>query len=108
MKAKVIKTGEVVEVVQDFGNYLEVARNLEQSQRIWKLDELDLDYEYWAAFRKEAAKEAMNGILSGGEQWQSVLTENRHNGDCSYPAEIAQFAIACADELIKQLREDEK
>lgn len=57
----------------------------------------------WASFRREAAKDAMCGILSAGNDWQHLLTENRHNGDCSYPAEIAQFAIACADGLIKQL-----
>lgn len=58
----------------------------------------------WDAFHKEAAKEAMNGILAAGEDWKQVLSENRVDGKCDYPSEIAHFAIAVADELIKQLK----
>lgn len=59
----------------------------------------------WSAFRREAAKAAMQGILSGGADWQGTLTECREDGRCEYPSEIANFAVACADALIKQLKE---
>ena len=59
----------------------------------------------WDAYRREAAKAAMQGILSGGADWQGTLTECREDGRCEYPSEIANFAVACADELIKQLKE---
>ena len=62
----------------------------------------------WDAFRREAAKDAMSGMLADADFWEDIWTNNRYNGRCDYPSEIAKFAIACADELIKQLREGEK
>lgn len=59
----------------------------------------------WEAFRREAAKDAMNGMMANADFWQHVWSHNRVNGRCDYPSEIAHFAIACADELIKQLKE---
>ena len=59
-------------------------------------------------FRMEAAKDAMNGMLSAPQFWQNVWSHNRVNGKCDYPSEIAHFAIACADELIKQLKSNEQ
>ena len=100
MKAKVIKTGEVVEVVQDFGNFLEVARDPEQSQRLWKPDDLDLDYEYWQSFLREAAKDAMCAILSN-----SKMVDER---SWDYSISVVKTAVAYADELIEQLREEKK
>ena len=60
----------------------------------------------WSAFRMEAAKDAMNGMLSAPQFWQNVWSYNPVNGKCNYPRQIALFAIACADELIKQLKEE--
>ena len=59
-------------------------------------------------FRMEAAKDAMNGMLSAPQFWQNVWSYNPVNGKCNYPRQIALFAIACADELIKQLKEEKK
>lgn len=60
----------------------------------------------WDAFRREAAKDAMNGMLSAPQFWQNVWSYNPVNGKCDYPRQIALFATACADELIKQLKEE--
>ena len=59
----------------------------------------------WNAFRREAAKDAMSGMLADADFWEDIWTNNRYNGRCDYPSEIAKFAIACADELIKQIKD---
>ena len=64
----------------------------------------------WDAFRREAAKVAMQGILASGDNgWSLTLAEGYKPGEKhSYPIAIARFAIACADELIEQLKEESK
>lgn len=59
----------------------------------------------WGAVRVEAAKDAMSGMMANADFWQHIWSENRVDERCDYPSEIAHFAIACADELIKQLRD---
>lgn len=61
----------------------------------------------WDAFRREAAKAAMQGILASGDDgWSLTLAEGyKPEEKHSYPIGIARFAIACADELIRQLNE---
>lgn len=49
----------------------------------------------WSAFRRDAAKAAMLGILAGRKSHQGIQ-------------ETAEWAVAYADELIKQLKEGEK
>jgi len=63
----------------------------------------------WSAFRREAAKVAMQGILASGDNgWSLTLAEGYKPGEKhSYPIAIARFAIACSDELIKQLKDDQ-
>lgn len=67
--------------------------------------EVDLE-----AFRREAAKAAMQGILASGDDgWSLTLAEGyKPEEKHSYPIGIARFAIACADELVKQLKEEKK
>ena len=111
MKARNKVTGEVVSNFgwsKEYGtiSYIGadgVLHNYFGRAEDWEvLDESEVD---WAAYRREAAKAAMQGILSGGADWQSTLTECREDGRCEYPSEIANFAVACADALIKQLQE---
>ena len=52
----------------------------------------------WAAFRKEAAKDALSAMLKG-------LTDHDLYAD---PEELCGMAVCYADELIKQLNEDKK
>lgn len=59
----------------------------------------------WDAYRREVAKAAMEGILASGDGWSSTLAECYKTAEKhSYPIGIARFAIACADELIRQLK----
>lgn len=52
----------------------------------------------WASFRREAAKDAMCKMIGMG----------RDDGYKYSPEEVARYAIVYADELIKQLREEQK
>lgn len=103
MKAKVIKTGEVVEVYQTPTNW--VSEDLNKI-RFFEESELDFEFVDWDKFRREAAKAAMQGILASGDDgWSLTLAEGyKPEEKHSYPIGIARFAIACADELIKALR----
>lgn len=56
----------------------------------------DRELDYWDAFRREAAKDILAGMFSN-PSFDEVTYER-----------TAWMAIAQADELIKQLREDEK
>lgn len=95
MKAKVIKTGEIVKVIPMDGgwitNFINGARHFEDS-------ELDFEFEDWEKFRREAAKMAMGQLIG----------MSRDDGYKYSPAEVARYAIVYADELIKQLKEEKK
>lgn len=54
----------------------------------------------WQAFRREAAKDAMCAILSN-----SKMVDER---SWDYVISVVKNAVGYADELIKQLQEDEK
>lgn len=87
MKAKVIKTGEVVEVHKTTTGW--ASDNLNKT-RFFEESELDFDYREWEIFRREAAKEILCALII----------------HCSLPREDgARIAIEYADELIKQLKE---
>ena len=87
MKAKVIKTGEVVEVYSIPTGW--ASENL-NTIRFFNESELDFDYHEWeAAFRREVAKDFTVALVSSG----SGLN----------PKTIA-YAIEMSEELIEQLR----
>ena len=127
MKAKVIrcyhranlKLGEVVEIVPGMETDAEGIWNVPAGKLVLcKKDDGTYTYSSllnmeivdespsvdWNAFRREAAKDAMTGMMANADFWQQVWSHNRVNGRCDYPSEIAHFAIACADELIKALQ----
>ena len=87
MKAKVIKTGEIVNVVPTEGGWV-----ADLGDRIWHYTDSELDFEFvdWEKFRREAAKDILCAL-------------------CSFPPIIYKqnvlAAIEMADELIKQLKE---
>lgn len=87
MKAKVIKTGEVVEVYQTTTGW--ASENLNKI-RFFKETELDFDYREWEVFRREVAKDILCAIISA--------TNGATSGDIA-------MAIEIADKLIKQLKE---
>jgi len=52
--------------------------------------------------RQQAAIAAMQGILSNPDGFEFLYKENEYH---TIPIGVARLAIACADELIKQLNE---
>lgn len=86
MKAKVIKTGEIINVIPMNGGW---AANLINGARHFEDSELDFNFEDWEKFRREAAKDFTVALVSSS----SGLN----------PKTIA-YAIEMADELIKQLK----
>ncbi len=94
MKAKVIKTGETVNVVPTEGGWASVFEN-----GVWHYTDSELDFEFadWADFRREAAKDILAGFAAKIGHSMSDYSEK----SCKY-------AIQLADELIKQLKEEKK
>lgn len=60
--------------------------------------------------RYELAKSAMNGILSDEDEVEYACSEATYGKDENHliPNAIAQFAVACADALIAELKKEEK
>ena len=63
----------------------------------------------WAALRNQAAIAAMQGtitILSSSDRFafRDIVVEGYRGEKKTYPNEIADFAVACADALIAELR----
>ena len=58
----------------------------------------------------EKAKEAMNGILSNQDQCDFASSEAHYEENVIHtiPRTISQYAVACADALIAELKGDEK
>lgn len=87
MKAKVIKTGEIVNVVPTEGGWV---ADFGEHIRHYTGPELDFEFADYEKFRREAAKDFTVALVSSG----SGLN----------PKTIA-YAIEMAEELIKQLKE---
>lgn len=92
MQAKVIKTGEVVEVYKTTTGWVSETLN---RIRFFEGTELDFDCCEWEIFRREAAKDILPAIIG------------KKSSMCSY-GEVVEEAITFADELIKQLKEENK
>lgn len=86
MKAKVIKTGEVLEVYQTSTGWASGNLNV---TRFFKESDLDFDYCEWEAFRREAAKDILCAMI--------------HHQNSTDPIEVS-IAIDIANELIRQLK----
>ena len=63
----------------------------------------DWDKTDWSSFRREAAKDIVCAILSAGMEQTNDKNEHFHSFE-----ELARVSVKWADELIKQLKEDEK
>ena len=86
MKAKVIKTGEVVEVHHVPTGWASGDLNI---TRFFKESDLDFDYPEWEVFRREAAKDILCAMI--------------HHQNSTDPVEVS-IAIDIANELIRQLK----
>lgn len=63
--------------------------------------------EAYNSLRNQAAIAAMQGtitILSNRTTFTDIVVEGFRGGKKTYPNEIAQFSVACADALIEQLK----
>jgi hypothetical protein len=115
MKAKIKKTGEIVNIAEyakitleqcdSYGNPIEL-----------KPEEVELiqeptENEHWQYIRECAAIAAMQGtitILGSSDRYafRDVVVEGYKGNEKTYPNEIAQFAVACADALIEELKKE--
>ena len=108
MKARIKSTGVLVDVTpqlninpQHSNDYLYVCGNM-----VFKECELDFSAIDWEQRRYELAKAAMQGILSDNTVFSYACSEADYKkGEIhTIPKGIAQFAIACADALINELK----
>ncbi len=108
MEARVINTGEIIDIVSEF-NPDDTSGLLYSSDsrayRAWELDFVNIKHIDWEQRRYEIAKAAIQGILSNENEVEyACLEANYGEGKHIIPRAIAQFAIACADALIEELK----
>ena len=108
MKARNMKTGELVThfgMLKEYGtiSYIDskgVLRICFQHDGEWEIiEESDTDN---TQLRQQTAIAAMQGILSNAAGFEFLYKENEQH---TIPIGVARLAVACADELIKQLNE---
>lgn len=118
MKARIRKTGEIVDVYHETQHStpkMIYKESVLVNSRMWAEDELELltnneEDAYWQDVRERAAIAAMQGtitILGSNDRsaFREIVVEGFSRDKKTYPNEIAEFAVACADELIKLLKE---
>lgn len=69
--------------------------------------------DHWQDVRERAAIAAMQGtitILGSSDRtaFRDIVVEGYKGSKRTYPNEIAEFAVACADALVKRLKKEEK
>lgn len=98
MKAKIKKTGEIVDVYHETQHgtpKMIYKESVLVNSRMWTEDELELlinNDEHWQDVRERAAIAAMQGTIT-------ILGSS---DICA--SEIAKFAVACADAIVEQLK----
>ena len=78
------------------------------STELKTFDQFD-EEKHWQDVREKAAIAAMQGtitILSSSDRYafSEIVVEGYSGKEKTYPKEIAEFAIACADALVTQLK----
>lgn len=110
MKAKIRKTGEIVEIISYSGSsvrseildsvsYIDsngVEHDRESLNFYWDFEQLEekTDNTDWNQVRIQAAIAATQGLLAGNENWYS----DRQN-------DLAKISVMIADELVERLKE---
>lgn len=124
MKARIRKTGEIVDVVCYGGSALRRSAALDyvkyiDSQGVEHSESNHLNYywdfepietatdKHWQDIRECAAIAAMQGTITilGSNAFPDVVVEGYKGKEKTYPKEIAQFAVACANALVEELKE---
>lgn len=127
MKAKIRKTGEIVDVicyggspnrrsdVLDYVKYID-SQGVEHTEPnhlnyYWDFEPIEtVDDKHWQDIRERAAIAAMQGSINilgmgDGTAFRDVVSEGYSGSKRTYPKEMAEFAVACADALVEQLKE---
>lgn len=119
MKAKIRKTGEIVEIisynsstdrnyVSDYVSYIDsngVKHNKELLNYYWDFEPIEdknIDESHWQDVRERAAIAALQGILANSGLVRSVGTIPLNMAIADY----TKTAVGYADELIKELRNE--
>lgn len=112
MKARIKETGEIINI-SDYARATLDKCDSYGSPIELSFDEVEIFQERsdnidWEQRRYELAKAAMQGILSDEEEVRYACSEADYKkGEVrTIPKSIAQFAIACADALINELKGD--
>ena len=111
MKAKIKKTGEIVNIAEYATIELEMCDSYGDPvclapEDIELIQEQSVD-EHWQNVRERAAIAAMQETTTilGSYVFRDVIVSGYPSGkENTYPKEIAEFAIACADSLIEKLK----
>lgn len=124
MKARIRKTGEIVDVIcsnhcstirshQDYVSYIDskgIEHDRESLNYYWDFEPIETATdEHWQDVRERAAIAAMQGtitILGSSDRYafREIVVEGYKGEEKTYPKEIAQFAVACADAIITELK----
>ena len=109
MKARVIPTGEIIEVSQGiYSPYQYVGDNgvIYTEEDIEILQEmLDSTIDYWTRLEHQYAGMAMQGVLANADLLFS-LCKNR--GDCPVKVVAIEFANDCAHALVEKYKKEGK
>ena len=113
MKAKIKETGEIVNLAFDAVITLDQCDSwgnpIEMKPEDVELIQEPTEDEHWQDVREHAAIAAMQGtitILSSSDEYsfRKIVVEGFSGNEKTYPNEIAEFAVACANSLVEQLK----
>lgn len=108
MKAKIKKTGEIVEVIKysKYNHCIEYGNSFGEYDTK-SLDDVDLIIDEpaidWEQRRYEIAKEAMGAFISS-PSYQLCMNNNYYDAMHSRPWSVAEIAVEYADALIEELK----
>lgn len=98
MKAKVIKTGKIVNVIPVEGGWCDT--DFASYSRHYEDKELDFDFRDWESFRREAAKDILATVAGQLVNDPRAITIDEFD-----PEFYAKVAVEWADALIAKLKE---
>lgn len=113
MKVKIKETGEIINIAEYSKIQLECCDSWGEPIEVKPEDvefiQEQTEDEHWQDVRERAAIAAMQGTITilnnnNGYAFRDVVVEGYRGNEKTYPNEIAQFAVACADALVEQLK----
>lgn len=125
MKARIRKTGEIVDIIcynhfstirshQDYVSYIDskgIEHDRESLNYYWDFEPIEINIdEHWQDIRERAAIAAMQGVItllssSDRTAYREIVVEGFRGIKRTFPNEISEFAVSCANALIEQLKE---